>query len=205
MEIRTERLVVRSFRPDDWRDLLDYLSLPEIYEFEPGEPIDAGQAALLADERSRGTAFLAVELPSEGRMIGHLYFGQIEPVELRTCELGYIFNPRYHRRGYATEAARALVDHAVAAMGVHRVVANCNPANVASWRVLEKIGFALEGHLRRNIFFRFDEEGRPLWQDTLEYGLLGDDDAGGAAPPRLVSPLESTDAIHPRMDVGSGG
>jgi [ribosomal protein S5]-alanine N-acetyltransferase len=115
---------------------------------------------------------LAVDLRIEKRVIGHLYFQPIEPAELRTWELGYIFNPRYQRRGYATEAARALLHHAFAEMGVHRVIANCNPANVASWRVLEKIGFVREGHLRQNIFFRRDAEGRPVWQDTFEYGLL---------------------------------
>jgi ribosomal-protein-alanine N-acetyltransferase len=180
MQIETHRLIVRPFRPDDGQDLFAYLSLPEIYEFEPGEPIDSGQARALAEDRSRGCAFWAVELRAEGRVIGHLYFQPIEPAELRTCELGYIFDPRHQRHGYATEAARALVDHAFAALDVHRVIAHCDPANIASWRVLEKIGFVREGHLRRNTFFRRDGEGRPLWQDTLEYGLLNnlDNEAG---------------------------
>jgi RimJ/RimL family protein N-acetyltransferase len=172
--IETQRLVVRPFRPDDWRDLHAYLSLPETYEFEPGEPVDSGQARAMADDRSRDHAFLAVELRAEGRMVGHLYFHQVEPAELRTYELGYIFNPRYQRKGYATEAARALVGHAFAVMGAHRVIAHCNPANTASWRVLEKVGFVREGHLRRNVFFRVDGDGRPRWQDTFEYGLLND-------------------------------
>ena len=174
-KIETQRLVVRPFRPDDWQDLDAYPSLPEIYEFEPGEPIDAGQARALADERSRGCVFWAVELRAERRMIGHLYFQPVEPAELQTYELGYIFNPRYHRHGYATEAARALVGHAFAMLGAHRVVARCNPSNIASWRVLEKTGFVREGHLRRNIFFRRDGEGRPIWQDTFEYGRINDE------------------------------
>lgn len=174
-KIETQRLVVRPFRPDDWQDLHAYLSLPEIYEFEPGEPLGAEQARALAGERSQGAAFLAVELRAERRMIGHLYFQPVEPAELQTYELGYIFNPAYHGHGYATEAARALVDHAFAEMGAHRVVANCNPANTASWRVLERIGFVREGHLRRNIFFRRDGEGRPIWQDTFEYGRINDE------------------------------
>ncbi len=62
-------------------------------------------------------------------------------------------------------------------MDAHRVVAQCNPANVASWRVLEKVGFVREGHLRQNIFFRRDAQGRPLWQDTFEYGLLSNLDS----------------------------
>lgn len=178
MEIQTDRLVVRSFRPEDGHDLFDYLSLPEVRTFEPGEPVDAEQAAALADERSRGSAFFAAELRAEARLIGHLYFCPVEPSELRTWELGFIFHRRHQRRGHATETARALVDHAFATMGVRRVVAQCDPANVASWRVLEKVGFVREGHLRRNTFFRRDADGRPLWQDTYEYGLLNDREDG---------------------------
>ncbi len=54
-------------------------------------------------------------------------------------------------------------------------MAQCNPANTASWRLLERIGFVREGHLRRNIFFRRDVEGRPIWQDTFEYGRINDE------------------------------
>jgi [ribosomal protein S5]-alanine N-acetyltransferase len=174
-KIETLRLVVRPFRPDDWQDLHAYLSLPEIYEFEPGEPVGEEQAEALAVERSEGRVFWAVELRAERRMIGHLYFQPLEPAELQTYELGYIFNPAYHGQGYATEAARALVDRAFAEMGAHRVVACCNPANTASWRLLERIGFVREGRLRRNIFFRRDDEGRPIWQDTFAYGRINDE------------------------------
>ena len=141
----TNRLIVRPIRPDDWRDLLGYLSLLEIYAFEPGEPVDAEQARALADERSRGRVFWAVELRAERRMVGHLYFHRVEPAELQTYELGYIFNPGDQGRGYATEAARALVGHAFAMMGAHRVIAQCNPANVASTRAFEKAAYASVG------------------------------------------------------------
>ena len=63
-------------------------------------------------------------------------------------------------------------------MGAHRVIANCNPANTASWHVLENTGFVREGHLRQNIFFRRDEEGRPRWQDTFAYRQVNPDDRG---------------------------
>jgi RimJ/RimL family protein N-acetyltransferase len=173
--IQTPRLVVRPFRPDDWQDLHAYLSLPVTYEFEPGEPVGAEQARALAVERSIGRTFWAVELRAERRMIGHLYFESVEPVHLQTYELGFIVNPGDQGHGYATEAAQALVDHAFAVMGAHRVIANCNPANTASWRLLERIGFVREGHLRRNIFFRRDAAGRPIWQDTFAYGRIHDE------------------------------
>lgn len=170
--LTTERLIVRMFRPGDWRDLLEYLSLHETYLFEPGAPIDAPQARRLAEERSRGTAFRAIELRDEGKLVGHLWFEAVEPIHLRTWELGFIVHPRYQRRGIATEASRALVEHAFAHMAAHRVVAQCHPRNVASWRVLEKAGFEREGHLRLNTWFHRDESGQPIWQDTLLYGRV---------------------------------
>ena len=54
----------------------------------------------------------------------------------------------------------------------HRVIAMCNPLNEPSWRLLERLGMRREGHLRRNIFFKRDEGGCPLWQDTYLYGIL---------------------------------
>ena len=46
MEIQTDRLTVRPLRRDDWRDLLDYLSLPETYAFESGKPVLAGDGGV---------------------------------------------------------------------------------------------------------------------------------------------------------------
>ena len=112
-------------------------------------------------------------------MVGHLYFAQIEPKEVLTWELGYIFNPAYQKHGYASESARGLIEYGFANLGIHRVEAHCNPQNVASWRVMEKIGMQREGYFRQNIFFQRDAEGEPIWLDTFEYAILQTDGMGG--------------------------
>ena len=61
------------------------------------------------------------------------------------------------------------------ARGVHRVFAECNPENAASWHLLERLGFRREGLLRQNIFFRRDGDGRLVWQDTCVYARLRED------------------------------
>jgi RimJ/RimL family protein N-acetyltransferase/shikimate kinase len=155
--------------------LFEYLSNPIVYRFEPGEPISAEKARELAIERAQSTNFLAVVLKSTQKLVGHLYFKQIEPQEFSTWELGYIFNPAFQNRGYATEAAGALIQYGFQHLGIHRVVAHCNPENVASWRVLEKIGLKREGYLRKNVFFQTKEDGSSLWQDSLEYACLKED------------------------------
>ena len=170
--IRTKRLMIRPFTASDAADLYEYLSNPAIYEYEPGEPISIDHAMHLSQERAATTDFWAMELADSGKMIGHIYFKQIEPHELRTWELGYIVNPAYQGEGYATEAIAALLRKEFKEKQIHRVFANCNPENLASWKLLERVGLRREALLRRNIFFRRAPNGEELWTDTYEYAIL---------------------------------
>lgn len=170
--VESARLSLRTFGPDDADALHAYLSVPDIYRFEPGEPIDRLEARRRAEERSTSSSFVALELRSEAKVIGHLSWHPVEPAHLRTWQLGFIVDPRFQRRGYASEATRAWVDHAFARLAVHRVVAHCHPDNVASWRTLERVGFVREGRFSKDVYFRTDAAGRPIWQETLAYALL---------------------------------
>jgi ribosomal-protein-alanine N-acetyltransferase len=173
--IETKSLFLRSFSITDAGDLFDYLSLPEIYRFEPGEPVSFTQAEQIAYQRSQSHDFWAAELKSESRMVGHLSFYRKDLPEWMTWELGFIFNPKYQRRGFATEASEALVAYAFRELSAHRIVAHCNPENIASWKVLEKVGFTREGCLRKELFFWKDEQDKPIWTDTWVYAILESD------------------------------
>ena len=173
--ITTPRLLLRYFVEQDYTALHAYLSNPVIYKYEPGAPITLEEARKLATQRSRSTDFWAVVLCSSGQLIGHLYFQQTEPEEFLTWELGYIFNPQFQNQGYASEASSALIHHGFETMGIHRVMAHCNPENIASWRVMEKIGMRREGYFRKNIFFEREDDGEPIWLDTYEYAILKED------------------------------
>lgn len=172
LPIRTNRLVVRPFRATDWHDLHAYLSLPEVYAYEPGSPIDEATAKRLAAERSASLEFLALELAASGRVIGHCSLVATGAPEDAARSLGFIVHPHDQGQGFAAEGGRAVVDWAFMALGLHRVVAECDPRNVASWRTLERIGLLREGHLRSNVFFRRDADGRPMWQDTYIYAIV---------------------------------
>lgn len=171
----TNRLIVRAFSPTDADDLYAYLSDERVYQFEPGTPISREEARRTATELTTSPDYWAVELQTERRLIGHLYFKQTEPPHLLTWELGYILSPHYQRRGYASEAVAGLLAYAFAAAPVHRVVAHCSPDNIGSWKLLEKVGFQREGLLRQNIYFRRDPAGEPLWMNSYVYGLLATD------------------------------
>jgi ribosomal-protein-alanine N-acetyltransferase len=172
--IETERLLIRHFLKSDYSDLYEYLSDPSIYVHEPGKPITLTEAKTIAKARSKGTDFLAVILKSNKKMIGHLYLKQIEPLERQTWELGYIFNPKYHRMGYASEASAAVTDYAFRNYKIHRIMARCNPENTASWKLLERIGYIREGHFKKFGFVHTDDKGNPIWTDAYEYARIND-------------------------------
>jgi [ribosomal protein S5]-alanine N-acetyltransferase len=173
--IETSRLLLRPFAPSDASDLYEYLSDPVTYLFEPGEPVSLEEVQKLATQRAAGNAFWAVILKQENKLIGHLYFEALQPREWMTWELGYIFNPKYQRQGYASEASAVLVEYAFSEYHAHRIMARCNPENVASWKLLEKTGFRREGHFRKCAFFRRDADGQPIWTDAYEYSRLEKD------------------------------
>jgi [ribosomal protein S5]-alanine N-acetyltransferase len=173
--IETSRLLIRHFEEQDFVDLYEFLSNPAIYRFEPGEPVNLEKAGELAYKRSQNNDFWAVILRSANKLVGQLYFVQTDPKELMTWELGYIINPVFHNQGYASEASEALIRYGFEHFNIHRVMAHCNPENAASWRVLEKIGMKKEGFFRKNIFFRTDSNGLPIWTDTFEYAILKED------------------------------
>ena len=197
--IETERLIIRRFVPGDWRDLYEYLSREEVVEFEPYGVYNQADCRKEADRRAADERFKAVclkpdaqkqarpshaskpdgytpEYPESahrpqacGKLIGNIYLSAPED---GTCELGYVFNDAFQGMGYATEAARAVVGDAFANLGARRIVAMCNPLNVSSWKLLERLGMRREGWLLQNVSFKTDAAGRPVWQDTFEYAIL---------------------------------
>ena len=165
----TQRLHIRGFRADDWKDLYDYLSDEKVIKYEPYDTFTEEESRHEAVKRSMNEDFLAVCLRETDKVIGNLYFSK---EEFDTWEVGYVFNTLYQGKGFATEGARALLQEAFEQMGVRRVIARCNPENEASWHLLERLGMRREGHLLQNIYFRCDEKGEPIWQDTYEYAIL---------------------------------
>ena len=167
--METERLILRRFRPEDGAELFDYLSKEEVVRFEPYGIFSREEANKAAAGRSKNEAFWAVCLKDSGKLIGNLYLAK---QEFDTWELGYVFNADFWGKGYACEAAKALINDVFCNQGAHRIIAMCNSKNERSWRLLERLGMRREGHLRQNVWFKRDETGRPIWNDTYEYGIL---------------------------------
>ena len=164
----TERLILRRYREEDLGDLYEYLSDEEVVKFEPYAPMDVREVRHELIRRIADDEMIAVELKAGGKLIGNVYLGKRD---FDSLEIGYVFNRNYWGRRYAKESCRAVIERAFSE-GVHRIYAECDPCNTASWRLLESLGFRREAHFRQNVYFRRDESGSPLWKDTLVYSLL---------------------------------
>ena len=170
-EIQTKRLRLRPFREEDYDDLYEFLSQLKDDEFEgyPGITYENGRKHL--QDRLDSTEYYAVELMASGKVIGNAYCGDRE---YNAKEVGFIIHRLYRRKGYGTEALSAVIRRAFHE-GVHRVYAMCDPRNVPSWKLLERVGMRREAHFRQDIFFHRDETGAPIWKDTFVYALLNGD------------------------------
>ena len=166
--IETDRLILRNFEESDYDDVYEFLSQRKDDDFEtyPGITYENGREHLAY--RIHNDEFIAIQLKSTGKVIGNVYFGSRD---FQAKELGYIVNKNFQRHGYATEAISAVVKESFSS-GVHRIFAECDPRNVCSWGLLESLHFEREALFRKNVFFKKDENGNPLWQDTYVYSLL---------------------------------
>ena len=169
-EIRTERLLLRPFQEADYDDLFEFLSQLKDDEFEGYPGISYENCREYLQQRMDSEEFYAVELADSGKVIGNIYCGERD---FEAREVGYIINRNYRRTGYAEEALSAVIRNAFRE-GVHRVYAECDPRNTASWKLLEKAGLRREAHFRQNIWFRQDENGTPVWKDTYVYAKLNE-------------------------------
>jgi len=117
------------------------------------------------NEQPRRDYTLAVVVRNEDKLIGGCTINVSNP-DNREGWIGYCLNRGFWGKGYATEAANALVDFGFDRLNLHRIFATCDPANVASAHVLEKVGMKREGRIREHAWTK----GR--WRDSLLYAIL---------------------------------
>lgn len=82
------------------------------------------------------------------------------------AEIGYALAPWHWKNGYTTEAARMLIDHLFKNTEIERVEARCKTFNIASARVMEKVGMTYEGTLRSHTFYN------GMYYDMKFYSIL---------------------------------
>ena len=146
--LSTERLVLRRFTADDIDDLFALDNDPAVMRFlnggtpTPRDVIERDFLPLILGYYARftGYGFWAAIEKTAGAFLGWFSVRPRDERQPDVVELGYRLNRAAWGRGYATEGARALIDHGFTSLGMERIYATTYQDNLASRRVMEKVG-----------------------------------------------------------------
>lgn len=172
LPVLTERLALRHFAPSDLSQYRAYHSRPEVYRYLYASPPE-GRAmeekfSEILDARFEedGDVFrLAVVRRDNDVLIGEVLL-KLASKDALQGEVGYIFNPDFAGKGYATEAVTAMIEIGFAAFAFHRIFARLDAANKGSVGVVERLGLRREAHLIQNDRFN------GVWGDEYIYAVL---------------------------------
>lgn len=171
--IETERLLLRPFATRDLEALYEIHSDEAVARYLYNEARTRQQVEELLERKISGSVLsgegqwlsAAVVSPGSDELVGDVSLLWASEAH-RQGEIGFIIHPRHHGHGYATEAARPLLAFAFETLGLHRVVGRAEARNVASARVLEKLGMRREAHLVENEWVKGE------WQSEVIYAML---------------------------------
>ncbi|QFY45029.1 GNAT family N-acetyltransferase [Candidatus Methylospira mobilis] len=167
--IKTDRLTLRNFRQGDAIDLLAYLHQPRVSCFFSLKLEDLGAAEAEVETRGRSDEQIAVCLRSTGNLIGDVFCILEHP---DTYAVGWNFNADFGGAGFASEAARALFEYLFSVKHARRLYAYVEEDNIASQRLCERLGMRREGLFKEFISFKKDNEGVPIFENTMQYAIL---------------------------------
>lgn len=166
MNIETPRMIIRHFTPEDAADLYEIFGDNEIMKnCEPAYDFDKTKDFLSSFCIGRNGAVAAVHKES-GKMMGYILFNEVNE---GVFEMGWIFNRRYWRQGYAYESCKAVIDYAFGQLNAHKVFAEAIDL-LKSVGLMQKLGMQLEGIQRSQA-----KDNHGNWADLHFYGLLEDD------------------------------
>ena len=175
--LRTERLTLRLMTPADTDDVYAYQSREDVCRYLLFDPRTRDVVAEKVAAHSQATTLakdgdylqLALELPATAgeptRVIGDSYF-TIASVENSHGEIGWTLHPDFAGKGYASEAATAVLAIAFETIGLHRVHAELDPRNHSSVALCKRLGMREEAFFVEDMYFKNE------WADTGVYGIL---------------------------------
>lgn len=158
--LTTDRLVLREFMRDDAESFHALESIPEVVRYQTYPPRSRAQAGEVVDEIVRAQAETPRRHVELAILCQGAFMGRVGAwIEEGAAALWYALMPTARGKGYATEAVRALM----ATLDVERFTIECDPRNVASWRLAERLGFVRESHVE----VAFESKGE--WVGSMVY------------------------------------
>lgn len=186
--LETERMVLRRFTKNDAHYLYELDNDPEVMRYINGgvpTSLETIQKQIMPtflyeDKQRPWSGFWAAVAQEQGEFLGWFCLRAAED-DPQTAVLGYRFRKETWGQGYATEGAQALVDHGFGRWGVQRIVATTYQDNLASQRVMEKVGMTLIRRFRITAedlehMDTYNADSLELWDgDDVEYALTKTD------------------------------
>ncbi len=185
--LRTDRLVLRPLEPADAPDVFEYQRIPEVLRYLPWPRRDRAEGYEHTAKRAAARVLAAdgdffvfaatlpgepsvaepaeVEAQPRDRVIGDVMV-RVSSVTHAQLELGWVLHPDFQGRGFAREAASAVLDFVFETLRPHRVQAFLDARNAASAALCERLG------MRREATILEQEYNDGEWQDTAIYGVL---------------------------------
>ena len=172
LEIETERLILRRFKSDDLDALYKLRNQGDVvrYLYEEEQTLDETRRTL--DKRlemnslnkDNDTLILAVEEKRTGDFVGDLIL-ILTSATFSQGEIGFVFNPKFHGKGYGFEASKEILRYGFEDLGLHRIVGRCDGRNKASAALMKKLGLKQEAHLIENEWIK------GCWTDELVFAV----------------------------------
>ena len=175
----TARLILRTEAPGDldrWMEVMNTAAVRKhLGGVQERHEVEAGFARKAAAIAKDGFGFWHVQTKEDGLLIGHCGLATIEPeaagpVLRAGLQIGWSISESHWRKGYAMEAARAVIDLAFNRHGLELLYAQTSDANVASWQMMEKLGME-----RMRELDYVDPEYPPEENPTIIYRLKRED------------------------------
>jgi [ribosomal protein S5]-alanine N-acetyltransferase len=176
--VETKRLILRELSEDDFEDIHEFKSDPQVVKYLTWGPSSREQTLhslrkqiAFQNEENRQIFVLAVVLKHTKKVIGNALL-MIRDQDFKTVEIGYFINSNYWKQGYGIEIVNGLLYLGFNTMDIHRIYAVCDVENAGSVNLLNKIGFRQEGHFIKNLKVK----GR--WRDNYLFAMLKEEFKG---------------------------
>ena len=176
MILETGRLILRPFKLEDAADLYEYLKEPLVNCFSCMKINSIEEAKESILKRMNEELDFAIVLKETGKVIGEInaHPESVSPDDSikDTYSPCWMLNKDYHGNGYAYEAVYSFFDYLFNSFNARRIYAYTEDYNIPCQKLCEKLGMRKEGVFKEFVAFVNDNNGNPIYENTLQYAIL---------------------------------